>query len=165
MSLRTIRVQFAEQIEYVRYIRNVTKDGFSYHNAEISKAEQIAWWDREKPLAWLYSDADGIVVGFGMLRQDEVGHWVTVVAVLPEHAGHNYGKAITHDLVMRAPGRVYGCARRDNPAAVRLHVPEEWDVIEGPDPRLAYFRTKPELRQWPPEMAREQWATEGWVLT
>ncbi len=141
MNLRTLYVQHADQIEAVRYIRNVTRAGYSFHNAEISKADHLAWWAREQPKAWLYHDTDGIVVGFGLLRQHE-GHWVTVVGVLPEYAGHNYGKEITHDLVMRAPGQCYGIARKDNPAAVRLHVADDWEQIDGPDERLAYFKTR-----------------------
>lgn len=142
-ELRPIPVQHYDQIERVRLIRNVTKDGFSNHNAEISEAAQITWWEREKPLAWLYARPDGIVVGFGMLRQDG-GHWVTVVAVLPEYSGQGHGREITHDLVMRSPGQCYATARKDNPAAVKLHAESDWETIAGPDPRLVYFRTRPQ---------------------
>jgi hypothetical protein len=145
VSLRAISVQHLDQIERVRLIRNATKDGYSHHNAEISEAEQIAWWEREKPLAWLYADEASEIVGFGLLRQDDAGHWVTVVGVLPEHSGKGYGKEITHNLVTQSPGQCWATARKDNPAAVKLHVLDDWEVIDGPDPRLVYFRT------WPPE--------------
>ncbi len=142
MTLRPINVQNLGQIERVRLIRNVTRAGYSHHNAEISEAEQIVWWEREKPQAWLYADEASEIVGFGLLRQDDQGHWVTVVGVLPEHGGRGYGKEITHDIVMRSPGPCWATARRDNPAAVALHVRADWIEVPGVDPRLVYFRTR-----------------------
>lgn len=160
-QLAAIRVELPEEIEYVRQIRNCTAAGFSNHNDFILPADHQDWWERTKPLAWLYASPEGIV-GFGLLRKDEQGRWVTVVAVLPEHNGHGYGKYITADIVRRSPGLVYATARLDNPAAVFLHVPEDWERIAGPDPRLAYFRGK-RRPEWPPDGAVEQWAEAGWA--
>lgn len=162
MRLIPILVERSAQIERVLVIRNITRAGYAHHNAEISIAEHLAWWARAQPLAWLYQRADdGIVVGFGMLRKDEQARWVTVVGVLPEHTGHNYGKEITRHLVRRCPGLVWGTARRDNPAAMRLHTPDDWLEIPGDDPRLVYFRTI-KADTWPPDQAIEAWSEEGW---
>ncbi len=160
MTLRPLFVKHLDQIERVRLIRNECAAGFSNYTDQIAEGAHWAWWEREKPLAWLYARPDGIVVGFGMLRQDEQGRWVTVVAVLPEYGGQGHGKAITHDIVTRSPGPCFATARRDNPAAVKLHVTEDWETISGPDPRLVYFRTR---AIWPPREAVEQWTVDGWV--
>ncbi len=159
MSLAAIRVELPEEIELVRQIRNVTAAGFSNHNDAILPADHQVWWRQTEPLAWLYASPEGIV-GFGLLRRDDKDRWVTVVAVLPEHGGHGYGKYITADIVRRSPGLVYATARLDNPAAVKLHVEEDWERIDGEDPRLAYFRGR---KVWPPEGATEEWSEVGWA--
>lgn len=141
MTLRALPVQTDDQIELVRIIRNQTAHGFSNYTDQISEAAHIAFWEREKPLAWVYLDELGRPVGFGLLRYElDRDHWITVVAVLPEFGGRGYGKWITRDIVSRAPGRVWATARRDNPAAVALHVAEDWETYDGPDQRLVYFR-------------------------
>lgn len=145
MTLRAIPVEHDDQVERMRLLRNATKDGYSAFNENISEAAQITWWrvNRANLRAWLYADEAGLIVGFGLLRRDDAGRWLTTVGVLPEHSGRGYGKWITHDIVFRAPGRCWAAARRDNPAAVALHVGEDWEVIDGYDPRLVYFRTRP----------------------
>jgi len=148
----------------MRLIRNRCAAGFANFNDDISEAQQILWWqsNRARLRAWLYLDGTSNVVGFGLLTTHDDGTQWTTVGVLPEHEGHNYGKWITHHLINQAPGRVYGAARRDNPAAVRLHVEDDWIECEGPDPRLVYFRTR-KADRWPPEGATEQWAEVGWL--
>lgn len=165
MTLWAMRVTTFDQIEQVRVIRNTTRAGYAHFTGEITPEAQILFWTHELPMAWLYADEQDAVVGFGMLRKDDEGRWCTVVGVLPEHAGHDYGKQITRNLLSRCPGRCWGTARRDNPAAVKLHVPEDWEVIDGPDPRLAYFRSWTENAKWPPEGAEEAWEQTGWVMT
>lgn len=143
MTLTPIPVRSAFEIQVMRRIRNRTASGYAYHNDWISPDQQAVWWADmgERVRAWLYQDGDGATVGFGMLlRHDDGTDWTTV-GVLPEHGGHNYGRQITAHLIRQVPGRVYGCARKDNPAAVFLHVPEDWMMIDGPDPRLVYFQT------------------------
>lgn len=161
VKLICVAVEDPPEIEYVRQIRNATAAGFSTYNDVITPDDHRAWWERTKPLAWLYASAEGIV-GFGLLRKDDQDRWVTVVAVLPEHDGRGYGKYITADIVRRSPGIVYATARLDNLGAVFVHVPEDWERIDGEDPKLAYFRGWPRP-EWPPEGAEEQWAESGWA--
>lgn len=139
--LQAAPVRARDQIELVRTIRNQCAAGFSNYTYQVSAAAHIEFWQREQPLAWLYLDEPGRPVGFGLLRQN-AGRWFTVVAVLPEFGGRGYGSQITHDIVERCPGHCWATARKDNPAAVKLHRAEDWDVVAGPDPRLVYFRGK-----------------------
>ena len=165
MTLRAIPAATADHVETLRRLRNVTAAGYAFHNEQISAEQQATWWEasRGRVQAWLYlvdgPSADdrsrstesfdvpiiyrSDIVGFGLLATHDDGTVWTTVGVHPEHGGHNYGKAITHDLVVRAPGQLHGSARRDNPAAVKLHVAADWDPVDGPDARLAYFRSKP----------------------
>lgn len=163
-GLHRVPVRLLPEVEAMRQIRNRCKDGFSSYTEEISPAEQIAWWTHQgdKVRAWLYEDDLANLVGFGCLRRDAEGRWLTVVAVLPEFGGLGYGKAITHDIVMRSPGRCWATARKDNPAAVKLHIEADWDVVDGPDERLVYFRGK---RNPEAEDARAHWIEHGWALT
>lgn len=130
---------------HIMNIRNRCKDGFSTHTERLTGEQQERWWfeTEGRRLAWLYRSADTVeYVGFGLLLKQPDGMWTTTVAVLPEYGGLGCGKAITHDIVTRCPGPCRATARKDNPAAVKLHVADDWDVVEGPDERLVYFRTK-----------------------
>lgn len=148
IPLRRVPATTLDDAQTIRYIRNVCKDGFSQFNAKISRSTQVKFWERTegKRRAWLYVTSVGgnpeSPVGFGLLLLQDDGLWTTTVAVLPEHAGKGYGKHITSDIVSLSPGPCRAQARKDNPAAVKLHVSELWDVVEGPDERLVYFRTK-----------------------
>lgn len=129
----------------VMRIRNVCRDGFSTHTEIIWPDEQRVWWAETEGRrgAWLYRAHDAMeYVGFGLLLKRDDDCWTTTVAVLPDYRGHNYGKAIMHDIVTRCPGPCRGTARKDNPAAVRLHIADDWDMVDGPDPRLVYFRAR-----------------------
>jgi GNAT superfamily N-acetyltransferase len=158
----------ARDVEIIRLIRKETREGYSAFNDEITADQQQAWWNanRDHLWAWTYSlpKQPDAIVGFGLLRQDDDGYWLTTVGVLPECTGHGYGKEITHDIVMRAPGRCRATARKDNPAAVKLHVSDDWDIVDGPDERLVYFVGKRDPGKLPEE-AVEQWAEHGWVTT
>lgn len=164
MTLTAIPVDSPARVERMRLIRNATAAGYANFNGRISAEQQARWWkDNQRHLrAWLYLNDAGVVVGFGLLTRHADFRWHTTVGVLPEHGRHNYGKQITADLISKHPGRVYGAARRDNPAAVRLHVEEDWAEVPGPDPRLIYFRTH-KADKWPPDAAAGQWAEVGWV--
>lgn len=145
-------------VETLRQIRNVCKDGFSFDNEEITPEDQVGWWIlmRGKVKAWLYwSGAE--VVGYGLLRQTEDGRWWSSCAVLPGHAGKGYGGALLADLVRRTTGVVYATARLDNPAAVRLHRSADW-IEHDRDERLAHFRTRPHV--WH-EAAMNEWRLVG----
>lgn len=164
MTLTAIPVDRLARVERMRQIRNATAAGYANFNGRISFDQQVRWWEENQRhlRAWLYLNPAKVVVGFGLLTRHADFRWYTTVGVLPEHGRRNYGKEITAHLIRQAPGRVYGAARRDNPAAVRLHVEDDWSEVPGPDPRLVYFRThKPD--PWPPEPAIEQWAEAGWV--
>jgi GNAT superfamily N-acetyltransferase len=143
VSLKAEPVETAAQVEWLRQIRNVCREGFSHDTAYITREQQGQWWFKNKRLvrAWLYREHTERLVGFGMLRRDEHDHEVSSVAVLPECAGKGYGGHITADIIRRAHGQVYGTARLDNPGALALHRAEDWDVT-GEDGRLRFFRTK-----------------------
>lgn len=130
-----------ESVELLRQIRNACKDGFSYDNAEISEQAQRAWWvvNRGKVKGWLYWRGMDLV-GYGLLRQTGDGRWWSSIAVLPAQVGHGYGGAITADTVRRVDVTVWGAARLDNPAALKLHRSADW-VEYDRDERLAHFRT------------------------
>lgn len=130
-------------------IRNICRAGFSNETREISTQQQREWWKSTvmRRVAWLYYETDEETeqptpVGFGLLLLQDDGLWTTTTAVLPPYSGRGYGKEITHDIVTKCPGECRATARKDNPAAVQLHIPEDWDVVDGPDERLVYFRTK-----------------------
>lgn len=144
MSLRGFLADCDKCAEIIRDIRNICRDGFSTETREITSAQQMQWWAETRPrrLAWTYRDSYHNLVGFGLLLKQDDGLWTTTVAVLPEFAGKGYGKEITRDIVSKCPGECRATARKDNPAAVKLHVSEDWDIVDGPDERLVYFRTK-----------------------
>lgn len=128
-------------------IRHVQRAGFSADQSEIDEARQRAWYAemRHRLHAYLYRDGDGSAVGFGALIQQESGIWVSSVAVLPEHGGRGYGRAITHHLVTSVRHEVYARALLSNPAACALHNPLDWEVT-GEDDTCRYFRTRPKVR-------------------
>lgn len=164
MTLTAILVTTPDQVERLRQMRNRCAEGFANFTGQVTEQEQLRWWATHllTVQAWLYS-AGVQDAGFGLLTTHEDGRVFTTVGVLPEHTGHDFGKVITADLITKAPGRVYGCARRDNPAAVKLHIPEDWLEIPGDDPRLIYFRTI-KSDPWPGEDSLAEWAREGWVF-
>jgi hypothetical protein len=162
VHLAPIPIRYPEQVETLRRLRNATRQGFSTVNVEIGMADQQRWWAamQGKVLGWLYEDELANVVGFGLLRQSEDGRWWTTVGVLPEYGGLGYGSAITHDVVRKAPGVCHATARLDNPAAQRLHRPEDWEEV-GRDERLVHYRTRTRA----PIEALEHWEEHGWALT
>lgn len=140
-TLVALPVEMRADVEALRLIRNACKDGFSHHNDMITPQAQEAWWSVSKDhvKAWLYSNL-GHLVGYGLVRQTDNGRWWASVAVLPELSGKGYGGAITADLIRRCEGPVYGQARLDNPAAMRLHRATDWEEIDRDD-RLVTYRT------------------------
>lgn len=153
MTLTAHPIESENDVERLRLIRNKTAAGYSNFTDQISQVQQRQWWaeNRERLQGWLYRDQYAQLVGFGLLRQDDEGFWLTVVGVLPGFEGNGYGKFITHDIVTKAPGRCKATARKDNPGAVKLHVASDWDVVDGPDERLVYFESKPfDLRAYGP---------------
>lgn len=145
-------------VEQLRRVRNICRDGFSFDNAEISIEQQQAWWEanQRQIVGRLYETARArLLVGYGLLRQTDDGRWWSSVAVLPDHGGHGYGKFITADIIRRCPdGIVWATARRDNPPAVKLHNLADWEIIDGADERLVYFRTRPYLC---PHLGPSEW--------
>lgn len=164
MTLVPLPVASPMYVEQMRVIRNRCSAGFAHFNGQIAPGQQQKWWhaNRASLRAWLYLDQAGDTVGFGLLTRHPDGRSFTTVGVDPDHQGHDYGRQITAHLIGEAPGRVYGCARRDNPAAIKLHVEDDWIEIPGDDPTLIYFQTlKPD--PWPPDGAVDQWSEAGWV--
>lgn len=160
-SLVALPVELAADVEALRLIRNACKDGFSHYNSEISPQAQAAWWvvSKDRVKAWLYSSL-GHLVGYGLVRQIDDGRWWASVAVLPEHSGKGYGGTITADLIRHCDGPVYGQARLDNPAAMRLHRAADWEEIER-DEKLATYRTLPHVY----DAVLSDWAEHGQVVT
>jgi GNAT superfamily N-acetyltransferase len=157
-------IEHDNDVQMLRAIRNVCREGFAHDTEPISAEQQRQWWEAGRAkgdlLAWLYCKAPhNIIVGYGLLRRTEDGRWWTSVGVFPIHAGQGYGGAITCDLVEKAPEPPYAQARKDNPAAVKLHRESHWERV-GEDERLVHFRAR---RFWPPREAVEQWSEAGWV--
>lgn len=149
-SLTAIAVETAEQVERLRHMRNATAYGFSNDVGQISMQHQHAWWIamRGRVRAWLYQSEDQLI-GFGMLRQTEDGKWWNSLGVLPAYQRHGYGAEITHDLLLHHQFRsdvgnqpLYATVRRENLAALAMHHEQDWDIIDGDDERLTYFRSK-----------------------
>lgn len=137
----------AAGVEWLRYIRNTCRAGFSHDTSTITAPQQAAWWaaNRARLVARLYANAGGAIVGYGLLRCDSEGKWWSSVAILPEHAGRGYGKAATAHVIRQSPtGVVYAQARRDNPAADKLHDRRDWIVVEE-DERLFHYKTREPL--------------------
>lgn len=150
-------------VELLRRIRNLCRAGFSHDNTIISPEAQAEWWTiaRDHVKAWLYWTGSNGVVGYGLLNWHLVdGHWWASVAVMPEHAGHGYGGAITADLVRRVDQPVYGEARLDNPAAMRLHRQYDWEELNR-DATHVRYRTRPHVYS---EVLAD-WAANGLVVT
>lgn len=149
VGLAAREVTDAEDVEWLRAIRNTCRAGFSNDRAVITAPQQAAWWAamQGRVVARLYQDRQQFVVGYGLLRfgptGGEAAGWISSVAVLPGHGGRGYGGAITRHVIRQCPqGRVWASARNDNPAALRLHCAADWDTL-GCDNDLTYFRTKP----------------------
>ena len=144
-------VETAAHVETLRQLRNAGRDGFAHDNGEISEAQQAAWWAANggRVLAWLFTRGGYYdpreVVGYGLLRRGPDGRLWSSVAVAPAFRGLGYGLAVTRATVERAPAEVWGEARRDNPAALRLHDPEYWELVEEGE-RTCLFRTRTKRR-------------------
>lgn len=138
-----VRVVSASQIESMRQIRNATAAGFSHDTSLITPQQQQRWWsdNRSRIKAWLYYH-QATLIGYGMLRQDDLGQWWNSLGVLPEQQGHGFGSQITADLLSRISGPVYASVKRDNWPAIAMHHASDWQQIEGPDERLMYFRSR-----------------------
>lgn len=152
-TLTARRVQSEADIQTMRLIRNECREGFAHFNGIISESEQRAWWDIEqgRVTAWLYEDEVQFwphgrtprVVGFGMLRRGHDGQLYTTCAIYPWCTGNNYGKAIMRHMSAQTAERLVGEARRDNPAACKLHHIEGWHLDHETE-RLAVY-TRPEV--------------------
>lgn len=144
VGLTPVVVERADHVELLRYVRNTCRAGFSHDQNVITPAQQARWWAEMagKVIAHLYANDDGMIVGYGLLRQSDDGRWWSSVAVLPTFAGKGYGGAITRHIVRQSPtGVVWASARNNNPQALRLHRAEDWEAI-GCDSDLTYFRTR-----------------------
>jgi GNAT superfamily N-acetyltransferase len=147
-GLRPVPLRGYHAVMQLRMIRNACREGFAHDNAEISHEQQLAWWQANKArvVGFLYRDLFGFPVGYGLVRRDDEGRWWSSVAVLPQYAGRGFGGAITAHVIRQCPaGVVYAQARKDNPAADRLHNRRDWEVV-GEDDRLWHYRTKEGLR-------------------
>lgn len=127
-------------------IRHTQRAGFSQDNTPIDPDRQRDWWHawRNRINAYLYYDGASLV-GYGCLIQRMDGTWVSSCAVLPEHEGRRFGKAILHHLIGSVGHEVYAQARTDNPAAVALHNPLDWEEADRTH-HLVQFRTRPKIR-------------------
>lgn len=142
--MNAIEITAGRHVEALRMLRNLTSDGFSSFNGQITREQQEKWWlsMQGKFHGWLYS-VDDTYVGFGLVRLAEDGLWWNSIGVHPDHQGWGYGSYITHDVLVRCQMRMYAAVRRDNPVAIAMHSLDDWDVIDGPEPeRLMYFRSK-----------------------
>lgn len=143
-------IRTSADVELLRHIRNECRGGFSHDTSEITKEQQAQWWENYKGrrLGYLYWIPTSIygrqVIGYGLLREDDLGRPCSSVAVLPAHAGNGYGGYITAHLIRRSPETVYASARKDNPAACALHRAEDWEITDQDD-TLIYYKTKEDI--------------------
>lgn len=151
MELIPLRVPIGPSplLEAMRVIRNLGREGFVNHHEEITAGEQLDWWAEFGPssYAWVYLlHGSNEFAGFGLVKPNAEGQMATTVAVTPAQRGHDYGRKITAHLVRAVPQVIYGSALKSNPAAVRLHSPDDWIEIDGPDESVRYFMTSPDIR-------------------
>lgn len=141
--LEAVLITSPEQVELLRTIRNETRWDFSHDNGEISEMRQRAWWVtmRGRLCAWLYYDT-GELIGFGLVRQTEDQRWWNSLAVLPGYRSRGYGSAITTDLLHQHAGPIYASVKATNQPALAMHHLTEWEMIDGPDTSLVYFRSR-----------------------
>jgi len=147
VGLTARRVIDDEDVEWLRVIRNTCRLGFAADNSVITARQQEAWWQKneQRIVAYLYQDDEGFIVGYALLRMTDDGRWWSSVATLPPYIGRGYGGSMTAHIIRQSPtGVVYGQARKDNPAACRLHHIRDWLVI-GEDERLMTYKTREPL--------------------
>lgn len=128
----------------LREIRNECRAGYSHDNSEITEAQQVDWWTKNCHIvkAWLYYlDGNAQPFGYTLARLCGDNKWWGSCGVRPAHQGGGLGRAIVHDMVCRVPG-IWGEARIDNPAAVRLHCTADWDEVPCDNPKLRRFHAK-----------------------
>ena len=107
--------------ERLRQIRNSCRDYMTGHPAEITPAEQAAWWASEERRAWriwLFEDAWGTPVGFGLIRPVG-GRWWATLGLLPEWRGRGHGTAIYRHLIAQCPGDLHIDVLLTNVASAR----------------------------------------------
>lgn len=152
LGLSASQIESTFDVEILRMLRNASREGFAHDNTFISENVQRAWWVamRGRVRGCLYRVLQQgpfrPIVGYGLLRMTEDGRWWTSIAVLPQHGGQGYGKAIMADTIRRHDGTVWSEARLDNIAAMKIHPAEDW-LLLGQDERLAHFRSKSSLER------------------
>jgi GNAT superfamily N-acetyltransferase len=126
----------------VGQIRNACADLPSARTEPTDAAQQTKFWEANKDTMKMYlflNPKDFQPVGYcGALQRD--GKMWTTAAVLPEHRGHDYGRKIMRFFLRMVEYDCWATARRDNPAAVKLHTSEDWEVWMSED-KLFHFHT------------------------
>lgn len=155
------------QVETLRIVRNACTGTYAHFNGRMSYGKQQAWWQSEKARrdihVWLYYYSEPIageaypsyvLVGFGMVREDDHRVWWNSIGVLPDYRGCGYGSYITSDVARRRYDPIYAAVRRDNPAGIQMHKASDWRRLKPSEiffdhaetERLVYFESLP-LRQ------------------
>lgn len=93
-------------------IRNAGREWFTRDTGKVSPDSQGQWWQRFRGRAFVYEDAEGVIVGYGLISPDG---WVSL-AVHPDHRRRGYGTAIYADLAAR--GGLRAEVRPDNMASL-----------------------------------------------
>jgi hypothetical protein len=139
--LRAVRIQTDELVEQLRQLRNICRGTYVNDNSHITKGMQRVFWKKNKDITigFLYYDEKENLVGFGMIRKIEGKNWFSV-GVHPLCTQHGYGKEITHTLINTIPGDVWSKVLNDNINGLKIHVKEDWEVVDN-DSRITTFRT------------------------
>ncbi len=138
-----VKIDNLDQSFNMLNIRNKTGKSFSNTTEPISIKSHVEWWEKNKDtmIAYCFVSEDLIkLVGYSAIYLKDGKYWSTC-AILPEFAGHGYGRFILHFIINQIEGDVWATARKDNPAAcTKLHIPSDWEMWKD-DGTLLHFHT------------------------
>jgi RimJ/RimL family protein N-acetyltransferase len=103
MDVRPITTD--EDLEVLRRIRNSGRQWMTRDTAEITREQQLCWWetlDHASVKVWLFSESSA-TIGYGLVRLEKGRAWCSL-AVAPRHQGRGYGSAIYRWLALSQPG-------------------------------------------------------------
>lgn len=113
MNVRLVTTD--EDVETLRIIRNSGRQWMTRDTAEITPAQQRAWWkqlDHESVKIWLFSES-ATDIGYGLLRLENDRVYCSL-AVLSRHQGRGYGTEIYRWLALSQVSEVWAEIYADN---------------------------------------------------
>jgi len=138
--MKFVRATNYRHAEDIRKLRNLGRKGFSKDNSLITSEQQKKWWKKnaDSVVAYLYYDGE-IPVGYCMLKL-LCGKWWDSIAVSPLYRGHGIGKKVLGYVIRKVDNDVWSVVRCENKASRAIHVPEDWEELNG-DGKFVNFRT------------------------